>query len=108
MKGSDILVDEIRNIILAGIGSAAYSYEKAAEMVDNLVKKGQLTIEQGIALTEELRRTVKNSSENIMNKTTPITKEDMMSILKQMNLATKDDFNQLNNRINELESKINK
>ena len=31
-----------KNIFLAGVGATAYSFEKAQELVDDLVKKGEL------------------------------------------------------------------
>ena len=38
-----------KNIFLAGVGATAYSFEKAQELVDDLVKKGELTVQQRIA-----------------------------------------------------------
>ena len=45
-----------KNIFLAGVGATAYSFEKAQELVDDLVKKGELTVQQGKVVNEELRR----------------------------------------------------
>lgn len=96
-------MDDLKKIMLAGIGSLAYSYEKATETVNNMVTKGQLTMEQGKELSEELKRTVKGTSE----KSAPLTKEDIKSLLKEMNFATKDDLNALKVKVAELENKIN-
>lgn len=46
---------DLKKIILAGIGAAATSVEKSEEMVKNLVSKGELTIEQGKVMNQELR-----------------------------------------------------
>jgi polyhydroxyalkanoate synthesis regulator phasin len=45
----------LRSILLAGIGSIAYSLEKGMEMIDELVKKGELTVSQGKELNQELK-----------------------------------------------------
>lgn len=45
----------LREVILAGVGSVAYSLEKGMEMVDELVKKGELTVNQGKELNQELK-----------------------------------------------------
>lgn len=45
----------LRNLVLAGIGSVAYSLEKGMGMIDELVKKGELTVNQGKELNQELR-----------------------------------------------------
>ena len=57
MAGFD-LGEGLRKVFLAGVGALATTYEKGSEIVNDLVKKGELTVEQGKALNEELRRTV--------------------------------------------------
>lgn len=52
------LGEGLRKIVLAGIGALATTYEKSSEIVDELVKKGELTVEQGKALNTELKRKV--------------------------------------------------
>ena len=51
--------DDIKNFFLAGLGSAAYTYEKATNLIDEFVQKGKITLEEGKDLSEELKRTVK-------------------------------------------------
>lgn len=52
------LGEGLRKIVLAGIGALATTYEKSSEIVDELVKKGEITVEQGKALNTELKRKV--------------------------------------------------
>ncbi|PJM78974.1 phasin family protein [Bifidobacterium scaligerum] len=52
------LGDGLRKVLLAGIGALATGYEKSSEIVDDLVKKGELTVEQGKSLNTELKRKV--------------------------------------------------
>lgn len=52
------LSTELKRIFLAGVGAIAVTAEKSQQMVDELVKKGELTVEQGKVLNEELRRDV--------------------------------------------------
>jgi len=49
----------LESIILAGIGAVAKSAESAGELLEELVKKGELTVEQGKALNEELKHDIK-------------------------------------------------
>ena len=51
--------NDIKNFFLAGLGSAAYTYEKATNLIDEFVQKGKITLEEGKDLSEELKRTVK-------------------------------------------------
>ena len=50
-----IFGDGIKKFVLMGIGAAAMTVEKSQQMVDELVKKGELTVEQGKAANEELK-----------------------------------------------------
>ncbi len=53
------LNEDLKKIFLAGLGAAAISAEKSKQIVDELVKRGELTLEQGKILNEELRRNIK-------------------------------------------------
>ncbi len=58
-----------RKFFLAGIGAAAMTVEKSEEILEELVKKGELTVEQGKALNEELRHTVRKHAEKAADTT---------------------------------------
>lgn len=49
------LGDGFKNIFLAGIGAMAITGEKTKELVDQLVAKGELTVDQGKEINSELR-----------------------------------------------------
>ena len=57
----DQLSDGIRKLILAGIGAVAATKEKSEVILDELVKKGELTVEQGKVLNEELKHNIKDT-----------------------------------------------
>lgn len=93
--------EEIKNLMLAGIGSMALTYEKSMDMIEDLVEKGKMTIDEGKELSQELKRNhMSNSSAS-----KAITKEEMAELLRQMNFATKDDLEDLRQRISILEAK---
>ena len=50
------LGENLRKLILAGVGVAAVTKEKGADVLNELVKKGELTVERGKILNEELKR----------------------------------------------------
>ncbi|MBH9971235.1 hypothetical protein H3S93_02755 [Bifidobacterium sp. W8109] len=52
--------DGLHKVLLAGIGALATGVEKGQEVVDSLVKKGELTVEQGKILNTELKRNRQN------------------------------------------------
>lgn len=100
-----MMVEELKKVLLLGIGSAAYTYEKATKIVDEMVQKGRITIDEGKELSEELKRTVKEKMDNKEER--PLTKDDMASLLKEMDLATKSDLEALKARIEVLEQNQN-
>ena len=53
------LGEGLKKILLAGIGTAAVTAEKSKEILDELVKKGELTVEQGKVLNQELKHNIK-------------------------------------------------
>ena len=55
------LGDGIKKFFLLGIGAAAMSVEKSGEILGDLVKKGELTVEQGKALNQELKHNIKST-----------------------------------------------
>ena len=56
--------DGLRKVFLAGVGALATTVEKSQEIVDDLVKKGELTVEQGKALNAELKHKVAEVKES--------------------------------------------
>ncbi|MFN2937460.1 phasin family protein [Lachnospiraceae bacterium YH-ros2226] len=67
MADNNFLSDGIKKFFLAGVGAVATTAEKSQEIFDNLVQKGELTVEQGKALNQELRHTMEQSKENFKN-----------------------------------------
>lgn len=45
----------IKKLLLAGLGAAATTSEKSKELLDKLVAKGELTVEQGKQLNKDLK-----------------------------------------------------
>ncbi len=52
---SNTISDDFKKIWLAGVGAMALTMEKAQELIEMLIRKGELTVEQGKALNEELK-----------------------------------------------------
>jgi polyhydroxyalkanoate synthesis regulator phasin len=57
----DDLSDGVKKAFLAGVGAVAIGAEKSQELVDELIRKGEVTVEQGKSLNEELTRKVKEA-----------------------------------------------
>ena len=60
----DAISEGLRKLILAGIGAVAATKEKSEVILDELVKKGELTVEQGKVLNEELKQALRDYEAN--------------------------------------------
>ena len=72
-SGALSLGEDLKKIMLAGIGAVAITSEKSAELIDDLVKKGQVTVEQGKELNEELKRNLKTKVQDAVNEHVNVT-----------------------------------
>ena len=55
------LGEGLKKILLVGIGTAAVTAEKSKEILDELVRKGALTVEPGKVLNQELKHNIKST-----------------------------------------------
>lgn len=91
----------LKNLLLAGIGAVAVTYEKAQGIVDELVKKGELAVNQGKDLNEELKRKI----DQFKAEKAPVSAETLKDVISGLNLATKQDIDELKKKIEESERK---
>lgn len=99
-------MEDLKKILLAGIGSIAYTYEKSSKVIEDLVQKGKLSIEEGKELSSELKKNIKNSSDEISEKVMPLTKKELYILLEDMQFASKLQVQELKNEISSLEERI--
>lgn len=61
------LGDSLRKMFLASVGAVATTAEKSQQVVEDFVKKGELTVEQGKALNSELTRKAKEAFDSTVS-----------------------------------------
>ncbi|WP_276915747.1 phasin family protein [Parvibacter caecicola] len=81
----DNVTDAFKNVFLAGVGALALGAEKSKELVDDLVAKGQITVEQGKDMTDSL---VSRGSEA----TARISDELLAARLRSMTKEQRDEY----------------
>ena len=97
------LGEGIKKILLAGIGTAAVTAEKSKEVLDELVKKGELTVEQGKVLNQELKHNIKESVKKNVNVTLKTANPDeLKEVLGKM---TPDQLAALKEQISKMQAK---
>ena len=80
----DQLGEGLRKLILAGVGAAAATKEKSEVIFQELVRKGELTVEQGRVLNEELKHNLREAILENVTVNVLYMSEDIMSSVKDM------------------------
>lgn len=95
------LSDGLKKIFLAGVGAVATTAEAGKELIDTLVKKGEITVEQGKVLNEELKRSTKEKVKSHV--TVNVVKEykDVMNAVEHM---PEEDLEALKKKIQKIET----
>nr|WP_317283765.1 hypothetical protein [uncultured Sellimonas sp.] len=97
----DGLGDNLKKIMLAGIGAVAVTAEKSKDLLDEMVKKGELTVEQGKVLNEELKHNIRKTvKENVNVSIKPNSPEELQEMLGKM---TPEQIAQLKETIQKME-----
>lgn len=76
--------ENIKKVILAGIGAVAVTAEKSKDLLDEMVEKGELTVEQGKVLNEELKHNIKKTVKEKVNAVKPSSAEELSELLDKM------------------------
>ncbi|MCQ2969754.1 MAG: hypothetical protein MJ191_06565 [Clostridium sp.] len=102
------MMEEFKKIFLLGIGAASITYEKSMEIINDMVKKGKLTLEEGKQIGDELRKSMKSKTSMMSeNNKKYLTKEDVLKIIAEYNLISRTEFDLLKDKVALLEDKIN-
>ncbi len=96
------LTDGLKKILLAGIGTVAVTAEKSKDVLDEMVKRGELTVEQGKVLNQELKHSIKNTvKNNVKVAVKPQSPEELEELLDKM---TPDQLEALKAKIAQMEA----
>lgn len=99
--------EEMRNILLMGLGAISLTGEKANELRKELLEKGEILYKKGEIKNEELKRNIKDKiKENTNFEFTKVTKEDLVEMINDMSDEEKAEIAELlknSNKENETE-----
>lgn len=86
-------MNELKKVLLAGIGLTSMTLEKASAFVKELVEKGRLTVEEGKELQSELKRKGEDEAKEF----------DQLDVkTKTVQYATKEDVSRLEDKLDAL------
>ena len=86
---TDNIATTFQNIFLAGVGALSIGGEKAKEVIDDLVERGQVTVEEGRKMNEELKHKTAASTSKFHEDTVrayvkSLSPEDRASLAERM------------------------
>lgn len=90
------------DIVKMGLGAMSIAKEKVEGLVDEAMKQGDLSKEQGEKFLQDLKNRVESKSQNIDK----IIKDEIHAQLKELGLATKEDIASLRREITALKRAI--
>ncbi|WP_462414372.1 phasin family protein [Eisenbergiella tayi] len=93
------ITEGIKKIFLAGVGAVATTGEAAKNLIDNLVEKGELTVEQGKVLNEELKR---NTKEKINKHVTVNVVNEFKDVFSAVDKMSREELEALKEKLESL------
>lgn len=92
----------LKNIVYTGIGAAFLTKEKIEALKDDLVKQGKISQEEGKQFVDELITKTDSIKESMDLKISQVIDQK----IKQLDIATKDDFADLRRQVEDLRHQV--
>jgi polyhydroxyalkanoate synthesis regulator phasin len=96
------MIDLIKKVIYTGVGMAMLTKEKAEDLVNELTQHAKLSEQEGKELLDSLLKQSEQARANVQTK----IDESVLSVVKRLNLASKDEVEALRAKVDELSAKI--
>ena len=97
------IADGLKDVFLSGVGAMALGAEKTQELVESLIAKGEITVEQGKVLNEELKRNIKDKIKD--NVTVNVVKAEPTAdaVVENLDKMSKEDIEAIKAKLAEME-----
>lgn len=96
------MLDALKNALFAGIGLAAITQEKLKSVVEELVKRGELSAEQGKKVFDELLEKSQAEGKALSDRIAA----EVMRLLEKAPMASRRELRNLESRVKALEAKL--
>ena len=95
-------MDIVKKAMLLGLGVISLTKEKAEEVVDDLIKRGEVSREERFKMVDKLLKEAEKQEEELTGKISEIVQKAITKI----GLATKKDLEDILKRLEEIEKRI--
>ncbi len=93
------MLDTSKKAILFGLGALEFTREKAEAFVDELVEKGKIVASERAGVLDELLTEAEKKENAALTK----IKNAVNDLIRELNLATKDDLKGIEERLSRIE-----
>jgi len=95
------MFDLFKKTVLMGLGAMTITKEKAEDIVDELIKKGELTKDNRSKAVHDLLEKAEEQEKAILDKIS----DEVNKSIEKLGIPTKQDFERLEKKIDELKKK---
>ncbi len=96
--------EDLKKIFYAGVGAIAMSEEKAKAVYEELVRRGEIAVEHGKVVNEELKRDIKKARKDFEQRVRDNCKPTREGVLRDLQKLSKEDLEAIKKQMNEMES----
>ena len=95
-------MDTIREAMYAGLGAISLTRKKAEEIIDDLIRRGEVSANNRAAMMEQLLKEAESQKNALEGSIT----ESVQKVMTAVGLPTQKDFNSILRRLDEMEKAI--
>lgn len=92
----------LKDILLAGIGLVSLTKDKAQEIASELVKRGEIAKNDENAFVNRMMKLAEEQSQKMKDRIS----EEVQRIMKSMNFVSRNEFEELQKRVELLEERL--
>ncbi len=96
------MFDFLKKTYLFGLGLASLTREKAEELVDDMIKRGEVAEKDRSKVLEDMLTRVQEEQEKLFK----TVRDYVKKVVHDMGLPTRDEYLELQKRVEELESEL--
>ena len=95
------MLELLEKAVMTAIGVAAITQKKAEELVTEMKDRFKLSEEEGIQLVDKIQALAKESKEKVRE----LAETEVQKVVERLGLVSRDEFDRLAKRVQELESR---
>ncbi len=105
-ENSNLFLDGLRRILMAGIGVAVLAQEEIEDFVTRLVDRGEIAENDGRTLISDVLERQRQEIQNNTRRVSDSMDRRVESVLKGLNLPSRSEISSLSEQISELSKKV--